>query len=39
VAIDAGDVVVNRLPFGPYSADQMRLSGKRYAMVHVSEFF
>jgi hypothetical protein len=34
-----GDVVVNTLPFGSYSADAMRTSGKRYALVHVSEFF
>ena len=34
-----GDVVVNTLPFGPYSADAVRTSGKRYAMIHISEFF
>jgi hypothetical protein len=42
VATD-GSFVVNSMPtvvpFGPYSADDAHHSSKRYAMVHVSEFF
>jgi hypothetical protein len=35
----AGDAIATTKPFGPYSADDMRRSGKQYALVHLSEFF
>jgi len=36
---DAADVVATTEPFGPYSMDDVRHSGKAYAFVHVSEFY
>ena len=36
---DAADVVATSEPFGPYSMDDVRHSGKAYAFVHVSEFY
>jgi hypothetical protein len=36
---DAADVVATSEPFGPYSMDDVRKSGKPYAFVHVSEFY
>jgi len=35
----AGDVLVNTLPYGNYSMDDARRSGKAYAMVHDSAFY
>jgi hypothetical protein len=34
-----GAVIVNTLPYQNYTMDDARMSGKRYAMVHVSAFF
>lgn len=34
----AADAVSTTKPFGAYSMDALRLGGKRYAVVHVSEF-
>jgi hypothetical protein len=36
---DKGDVRVDMRPYGPYSMDDVRKSGKAYAMVHVSAFY
>lgn len=36
---DAADVVATSEPFGPYSMDDARKSGKPYAFVHVSDFY
>jgi hypothetical protein len=36
---DAADVVATSEPFGPYTMDDVRRSGKAYAFVHVSEFY
>lgn len=36
---DAADALASTKPYGPYSSDQLRKSGKRYALVHVAEFF
>ena len=37
--VPAADVIANTKPFGAYSADDVRMSGKTYAMIHVSDFF
>jgi len=37
---DKGDVISNTLPFvDTYSLEDVRASGAKYALVHVSEFF
>lgn len=36
---DVADVLVNTKPYGKYSMDDARLSGRRYALLHVTEFF
>lgn len=38
-ANDAADAVVSTKPYGAYSMDDARRSGRRYALLHVSEFF
>jgi hypothetical protein len=35
---DAADAISNTKPFGTYSMDAVRKSGRTYAMIHVSEF-
>ena len=34
----AGDAVATTKPYGPYLMDDVRASGRAYAMIHVSEF-
>jgi hypothetical protein len=36
---DAADALVSTKPYGSYSMDAARLSGRRYALLHVSEFY
>ena len=36
---DAADVVASTKPYGKYSMDAARRSGRRYALLHVAEFF
>jgi hypothetical protein len=36
---DLADAVATSKPYGTYSMDQLRLSGKAYALVHVSDFY
>lgn len=35
---DAADVIVDAKPYGAYSLDAARRSGKTYALLHISEF-
>ena len=35
---DQADAVSTTKPYGPYSMDAMRRSGRAYGLVHVSEF-
>lgn len=32
------DAVATSKPYAPWSSDQQRLAGRRYALIHVSEF-
>ena len=34
-----GDALASTRPYAPYSMDALRLSGRRYALVHVAEFY
>lgn len=36
---DAADSLADTKPLGPYSMDAARRSGRRYALLHVAEFF
>jgi hypothetical protein len=36
---DTGDAVSTTKPYGNYSMDDLRRSGKAYAIVHISDFY